>query len=61
MKVPEAICCCLHLCLGIDMVPSITDVWGYDREFCSSSSSSLTRVTQTEKHKLMKFCKNMGI
>ena len=22
------------------MVPSITDVWGYDREFCSSSSSS---------------------
>ena len=22
------------------MVPSITDVWGYDRKFCSSSSSS---------------------
>ena len=21
------------------MVPSIIDVWGYDREFCSSSSS----------------------
>ena len=26
--------------IGIDMVPSIIDVWGYDREFCSSSSSS---------------------
>ena len=24
---------------GIGMVPSIIDVWGYDREFCSSSSS----------------------
>ena len=24
------------------MVPSIKDVWGYDREFCSSSSSSLS-------------------
>ena len=27
-------------CIGIGMVPSIIDVWGYDREFCSSSSSS---------------------
>ena len=26
--------------IGIGMVPSIIDVWGYDREFCSSSSSS---------------------
>ena len=26
-------------------VPSIIDVWGYDREFCSSSSSS-TSITQ---------------
>ena len=26
--------------IGIDMVPSIIDVWGYDREFCSYSSSS---------------------
>ena len=25
--------------MGIDVVYSITDVWGYDREFCSSSSS----------------------
>ena len=24
--------------IGIGMVPSIIDVWGYDREFCSSSS-----------------------
>ena len=43
--------CLLRLCLsiskdgspyyiGIGMVPSIIDVWGYDREFCSSSSSS---------------------
>ena len=23
--------------IGIGMVPSIIDVWGYDREFCSSS------------------------
>ena len=29
------------------MVPSIIDVWGYDKEFCSSSSSSpSSRVTQ---------------
>ena len=36
------------LSVGIDMVPSIIDVWGYDREICSSSSSSSssTRVTQ---------------
>ena len=40
------------------MVPSITDVWGYDSEFCSFSSSSSTRVTQKPK---MKFCKNVGI
>ena len=26
--------------IGMGMVPSIIDVWGYDREFCSSSSSS---------------------
>ena len=35
------------------MVHSITDVWGYDREFCSSSSSSSsssTRVTQKPKN-----------
>ena len=47
------------------MVPSITDVWGYDREFCSSSSSSsssLTRVTQKPKNiNYMKFCKNENI
>ena len=37
--------------IGIDMVDSITDVWGYDREFCSSSSSSSsTRVTQKPKN-----------
>ena len=37
--------------IGIDMVPSIIDVWGYDREFCSSSpspspSSDSTPITQ---------------
>ena len=26
--------------IGMGMVPSIIDVWGYDREFCSSSSPS---------------------
>ena len=34
------------------MVPSIIDVWGYDREFCSSSSSSSscsTNITQKLK------------
>ena len=38
--------------IGIDMVPSIIDVWGYDREFSSisSSSSSSTRVTQKQKY-----------
>jgi hypothetical protein len=30
------------------MVPSIIDVWGYDREFCSSSSSS-SSITQKPK------------
>ena len=42
--------------IGIGMVPSIIDVWGYDREFCSSSSSSSspsssssTNVTQKLK------------
>ena len=33
------------------MVPSIIDVWGYDREVCSSSSS--TNVIQK-----LKFCRN---
>ena len=36
--------------IGIDTVHSITDVWGYDREFCSSSSSSSTHVTQKPKN-----------
>ena len=31
--------------IRIDMVPSIIDVWGYNREFSSSSSSSVN-VTQ---------------
>ena len=38
--------------IGIGMVASIIDVWGYDREFCSSSSSpssSSTNVTQKLK------------
>ena len=26
------------------MVPSIIDVWGYDREFCSSSPSSSSNI-----------------
>ena len=50
--------------IGIGMVPSIIGVWGYDREFCSSSppSSSPSRVTQKpNKYKVMKFCKNVDI
>ena len=50
------------------MVPSIIDVWGYDREFCSSSPSPSppppppSRVTQKPNNiKLMKFCKNVNI
>ena len=35
--------------IGIDMVPSITDVWGYDREFCSSSSSSSSSRRTSQK------------
>ena len=38
--------------IGIGMVPSIIDVWGDDREFCTSSSSSpssSTNVTQKLK------------
>ena len=30
------------------MVPSIIDVWGYDREFCSSSSSSSSSTVLTK-------------
>ena len=46
----------LSIIIGIGMVPSIIDVWGYDTEFCSSSSppppppppspSPSSRVTQ---------------
>ena len=46
------------------MVPGIIDVRGYDREFCSSSSSSSTgRVanSKTKHHKVMNFCKNVDI
>ena len=32
------------------MVPSITDVWGYDREFCSSSSSPSFSSSSTRCH-----------
>ena len=36
--------------IGIGMVPSIIGVWGYDREFCSSSSPPSSppssRITQ---------------
>ena len=39
-------CLVIVLSIGIGMVPSIVDVWGYDREFCSSSSSPSSRVTQ---------------
>ena len=42
------------------MVPSIIDVWGYDREFCSSSSSFPSRVTQ-KLNNMMKFCRNVDI
>ena len=38
----------LSIIIGMGMVPSIIDVWGYDSEFCSSSSSS-TSITQTPK------------
>ena len=31
------------------MVPSIIDVWGYDREFCSSSSSPSTSIAKKPK------------
>ena len=46
------------------MVPSIIDVWGYDREFCSSSSpssSDSTPITQKLNNKVMKFCHNVDI
>ena len=42
----------MYLVIGMDMVPSIIDVWGYDRKFCSfsssSSSSSSTPITQKQ-------------
>ena len=31
-----------HYYLGMGLVPSIIDVWGYDGEFCSSSPSSFS-------------------
>ena len=45
--------------IGIGMVPRIIDVWGYDREFCSSSpspssssssSSDSTPITHIYEH-----------
>ena len=40
----------LSIIIGIGIVPSIIDVWGYDMELCSSSSSSpSTNVTQKLK------------
>ena len=33
------------------MVDSITDVWGYDREFCSSSSSSSSSSSRRTSQK----------
>ena len=43
--------------IGIDMVYSITDVWAYDRKFCSSSSSpSSTQTSQKPYNTVMKFC-----
>ena len=32
------------LSIGIDMVPSIIDVWGYDREFSSSLSTVVLSI-----------------
>ena len=47
------------------MVLRTIDVRDYDREFCSSSSSSssTSRVanSKTKHHKVMKFCKNVDI
>ena len=40
---------------------SIIDEWGYDRLFCSSSSSDSTTITQTKQHTIVKFCKNVDI
>ena len=31
--------CITEYDIEMDMVPSIIDVWGYDKEFCSSSPS----------------------
>ena len=52
--------------LSIIGMPSIIDVCGYDREFCSSSPSSSsdsdsTPITQKRNNTVMKFCKNVDI
>ena len=43
------------------MVPSIIDVWGYDREFIFFFFFLDSNNKKTEKHKVMKFCKNVDI
>ena len=52
--------------IGMGMVPRIIDVWGYDREFCSSSPSffssffRLNSVTQKRNNIIViNFCKNV--
>ena len=43
------------------MVPSIIDVWGYDRVLFIFFFSSKSHNSKTEKHEVMKFCKNVDI
>ena len=44
----------LLVIIGMGMVPSIIDVWGYDREFCSSSSPSSDSTPITQKRNNIK-------
>ena len=43
------------------MVGSIIDVWGCDREFCSSSSSSSPKTNVTQKLKQIKSLNFVGM
>ena len=65
---PVQLCIVIVISLGtvvlsirIGMVPSIIDVWGYDRKFCSPSPPPPSRVTQTPTNIVQKFCKNVDI
>ena len=47
--------------IGFDIVPSIIDVWGYDRVLFIFFFCFKTCYSKTKQHKVIKFCKKVDI